>query len=506
MARVSATYNLGVTQGGLDFVDVDVEEDVPVFIDPSAIRAQAGDWIIRCQESLRSFFDELLQAIKAGNQQRTRQLMFPLVEPNETHLGMSRGRSRGMGLGNNVKAQRLINALAASKAVKSGFLQDLEDTALLVPGVDRDIVSDIATSVIRAQLIEYTQKMCAFYRIPMERQQSGPYWDLQAKQWDKGFVDLPRAGDNKLLLVPKSIVRVSLTVDKGKYYRGYLRPYFEELELDKPASDLVMILKDKRRKVRLGKLDEVLGVTKTSIVDNTQKFPQALDKYRKALDESLNSPLPDQILRGTTGTPPVDVVEMLNELKSIVPGHGGATLYHRVIAKLLTALFDTYLGNCRIEEDLHASLKRIDVVFDNVAAEGFFRWLGQHYSAATVVVECKNYGRDIGNPELDQTAMRLAPQRGQIGLLTVRSLEDKARALQRAKSVADDGHGYVIVLDDEDIEALVQEHIDYFASYADGPRPLALLRERFDRLLGRSGAGLATLPTRTTKQGCRTLV
>jgi hypothetical protein len=100
VARVSQVFDLNTSQGGLDFVDVDVVDDVPVFIDPSAIRAQEGDWIAACQISLQSFFSELLRAIKTKDRKRIEELIYPLSEPNETHLGTSRGRSQGIGLGN----------------------------------------------------------------------------------------------------------------------------------------------------------------------------------------------------------------------------------------------------------------------------------------------------------------------------------------------------------------------------------------------------------------------
>ena len=368
--------------------------------------------------------------------------------------------------------------------MKSGFLRDLDDAALLVPGVDRDIVSDITTSVIRAHLIEYTQNMCRFHDIPMEVQHSGPYWDSANKHWDQGLVELPRADDDKLLLVPKSIVRANLTVDKGKYYRGYLRPYFEEIELNKAFSDLVLTLKNKKRKVELGKLDIRIGTNKTAVVNHTEDFPAALNDYRADLDAAPNPPLADEDLHAKISTPRVDVRELLESMKAIAPGPGGATIYHRAVAKLLTALFDTYLANMVIEQELHSGIKRIDIRFDNVAADGFFSWLAKHYPSAFVVVECKNYGHDVGNPEFDQLGMRFAPARGQIGILTVRSLEDRTKALARAKAIADDGHGYVIVLEDSDLEALVDEYEAHFDAFEVAPRPLALIKAQFETLVG----------------------
>jgi hypothetical protein len=378
----------------------------------------------------------------------------------------------------------LIEALRTSKAVESGYLKDLEDTALLVDGIGRDIVSDITTSVIRAHLIEYTQNQCRFYEMPMEQQHSGPYWDADNKYWDQGIVDLPRAGDNKLILVPKSIVRADLTVDKGKYFRGYLRPYFEQMELEKASSDLVRVLKNKTRKVELGKLADRIGTNKSAIVVHTQQFPQALDQYRNDLDLTPNPVLGDAELHDKIKTPRVNVREMLEMIRAIAPGPGGASLYHRAVAKLLTAIFDTYLGNMQIELELHSGIKRVDIRYDNVATDGFFGWLATHYSSAYVVVECKNYGRDVDNPAFDQLAMRFSPSRGQFGILAVRSIQDRERALARARAAANDGHGYIVVLEDSDLEALVDEYERHFDEFAEGPRPLEVIRNQFDQLVG----------------------
>ncbi len=75
----------------------------------------------------------------------------------------------------------------------------------------------------------------------MDQQQSGPYWDASTKKWEEGWW-ISSSRNDKLLLVPKSIVRANLTVDKGNYYRGYLRPYYEQMELNDPSSDLVRII------------------------------------------------------------------------------------------------------------------------------------------------------------------------------------------------------------------------------------------------------------------------
>lgn len=42
--RVSEYYTLGLTQPSLDFVDVRLDTDVPLFIDPTALNLLDTEW------------------------------------------------------------------------------------------------------------------------------------------------------------------------------------------------------------------------------------------------------------------------------------------------------------------------------------------------------------------------------------------------------------------------------------------------------------------------------
>lgn len=77
VVRFSDYFTLGANQGGLDFVDIDIVGDVPVYLDPTAIRVQSGDWVEACQDSLSSYFSELLKAIRESNRPRIAELINP---------------------------------------------------------------------------------------------------------------------------------------------------------------------------------------------------------------------------------------------------------------------------------------------------------------------------------------------------------------------------------------------------------------------------------------------
>lgn len=487
--RFSDYFALGLGQGALDFVNVDVTDDVPVFIDPHAIRTQRGDWAESCAVSVSTFFEALLEAIQKADDPRIRELILPLSEPNETHLGLSEGRSIGTSLGANKKAQDLIEQLRTSKAVATGMVLDLEEAALFVDGIGTDVISDITTCLIRSQLVSYTQDQCALHGVDTEEQYLGPEWDPVNKVWvsDGPAHSLPRGPDGPLLLVPRSIVRFRPTLDKDKYFIGFLRPIFEEeeLSLGRASAFVRLVHAGKKNQVlRVNKtaLGEHLGSSKSRIVEHTQKHPIALDRYRRA-NSHPTVPPGDEDFAEKLGDPVPNLQELMDAIGAIAPGAAGATSYHRAVAAFLSALWVGTLGNQRIEMPLHQGLKRIDITYDNVAADGFFYWLHLHYKSAIIPVECKNYTKEPANPELDQIAMRLAPQRGQVGLMVARSIQDKQRFRARCKAAANDGHGYVIALDDEDLQQLVDDYTEAVLTGA-SPRDFPYLRGLFDDLVG----------------------
>ena len=472
--RVSQAFQLDRTQGELDFVDVDVRGDTRLYVDPRALRLLTTDWGQECVSVIQHFFRTVLEAIREGNHEHAQRLLAGLREPNETHLGLSRGKARGSGLGVGL-AEDVWEALSETDAAVTGLLQDLEETALLVPGIDRDRVSDIATNIIREPLIHYTQAACAHYGIPLTAGvDSGPLWDQGRAMWHSRFESLPMTGEDKLLLVPKAIVRKKLDYDRSEYFNHYLLTTMQNGELS-AGGELVQLLRSGRRRVTKKSLKERYGTNKAAIARLTREYPTALEDYREEKRKHTASPLThdDFFVEGLGDTP--DLAALLGAVQEIGPGRQPADAYHKAIEKLLTALFYPALTAPQIEYPIHNGRKRIDIAYANVAQRGFFGWVANHYPSAMIFVECKNYAEDPVNPELDQLSSRFSPRRGRVGLLACRTVADKQLMAARCRDTADDDRGFIIVLDDGDLVTLVEQ----FATIGE----LRLLRERFDALI-----------------------
>lgn len=478
MVRVSEYFRLHRQQPTLDFVDVDIATDVRMFVDPRALRLLRTEWGKDCVALVQDFFAVVMEAIRNSENDVAHRLLRTLREPNETHLGLSIAKSRGRALGHE-SARDVWQALSTSEAAKSGLLEDLEDTVLFVDGISTDIISDITTNIIRQPLIHYTQVACRWYGIPLTPDvDSGPMWDPNNQNWFSEYVDLPMVPTGKLLLVPKAIVRRRLEYDADEYYRYYILEHLQQVELE-ANSELVEILRSGQRRVTKKALEEKYGCGKSVNLRETREDPSLLTRYRNHKRENMRPPLDHETLALEVGTSVPDWQTLLNDVRSLPSGRDNANNYERAIEGLITALFYPALSNPVPQTKIHEGRKRIDITYSNIATTGFFYWLGQHYPAPYVFVECKNYAGDPANPELDQLSGRFSPQRGQFGILICRNIVDKKLFATRCRDTARDHRGFIVYLDDDDLEALVTTRQDL------SPEQIAfgLLKTRFDALI-----------------------
>ena len=97
MPLVSNYFRINKSQAQLDFVDVDTERDLHLFIDPYVFSKSNDAWSVICHEAIMSFFQSVLDAVRRGDDVTGRALLDHLGEPNETCLGLSTGAPAGRG-------------------------------------------------------------------------------------------------------------------------------------------------------------------------------------------------------------------------------------------------------------------------------------------------------------------------------------------------------------------------------------------------------------------------
>src|ERR1041384_748601 len=474
--RISRIFNLNKTQYELDFVDIDPTQDLPLFVDPYFLAQRNDAWSIDASRTIRSFFQHLVTLLNQNQTRAARDLFMHLGEPNETSLGLSRGKPKGRGIGAG-DANKIFVSLLKSRAVQTGIAEDLEDVRIFVDGIDKDKDSDMTTNIIRRHVIEYTQRQCELWEIPVAPSiPSGFFWNRADREWQTEYTSMLVVGNRKLLLVPKGIVSFRLAYTPQRYHQHFILNYLQHEHL-RLNSALVKIRRRKdgtviRYVLKKDVKQRVAPFTKEFIRSFTQNHPEVFRDFK-----SSTTRLPSSLLNEDIGARNLSAVvdHMIDTLNAIESVNRQATAYHRLAIGILEILFYPNLTYPQIEQEIHEGRKRIDITFDNAANDGFFYRLHTTYQtpAQFIFAECKNYSSDPANPELDQLAGRFGLNRGKFGLLLCRTISDMNLFLKRCSDTYADGRGIILPLVDDDLIRLL-------TSLKDG-EPLAehLLMERF---------------------------
>lgn len=475
MTTFSEAFDLPVTHAGLDFVDIDLSTDMPLFLDPYAIQIRHDQWSDRCGDHIRSFFSTLLDVLRVDDLARAGHLLNHLHEPNETHLGVSQGRPSGRGIGDH-KAAMLANALVRSRAFQTGVLSDISEAELFIHGVGRDTISDLTTNVLRGLLADYTAEQCQLHNVSMQTVGSiGPVWNIQTQRWEARQVRLPVYQRRPVLLVPKFSVRHRLSLDSQEFWNHHMIEFLRQEYLDAGGS-LVHVLRNGERRVTKKAVKERHPFIKDGLADFVRAHPEVLESYKEL--KGAQGPLDqNDIEQGFDER--AFAAALQRQLPNIAEGNQAASQYHSFAMGVCTFLFYPSLI-CPIKEhEIHQGRKRIDIKYTNSAEGGFFQRMlaSPQTRAISVFIECKNYRKELDNPELDQLSGRFGHQRGFFGMILCRRMDDRERIIERCRDTANDNRGYMLVLEDRDLMTILQYVEQDHRSEID-----RFLQQRFDEI------------------------
>lgn len=222
--------------GPVPFVDVEIERDNRLYVDPHAIRLHRRPEPF-ASDALRyidTFFHEVTDSIITGTPAslaRGRLLLQQFAEPWETRLGMAQQGFQGHG-GADVVGTWIWEVLTgnAEAVVRIGVLRHVEDLPLFVEGVDRDITSDITTRIIFSALADFTESMLQVYpQLRTGGNGTGVFtkqvWDPTSRGWRMRDVTLPIASGKPLLLVPRQWARRTLLMSARRFYGTTILSY-----------------------------------------------------------------------------------------------------------------------------------------------------------------------------------------------------------------------------------------------------------------------------------------
>lgn len=366
---------------------------------------------------------------------------------------MSRGRPQGRGVGREQSLQ-LLDALRRSRAVQTGLLSDLGEAELFIEGIGADKISDLTSNIIRMPLLQYTKEQAELWGMPLtDDVPLAPVWDTNRDDW----VQAPRqtivVSGAPVLLVPKYAVRRQLTLNSQEFYNHHMVEYLRQ-EYLRADQGLAVVLRSGERKVYKIDVKERHPKSKPVLAEFAHQHPEVLAQYKKIAGAkgSLNAEEMDETFDERTYAR-----GLITALADIPVGSRHASAYHSFCIGVLTFLFYPDLVEPVKEREIDEGRKRIDIQYTNASRSGFFDMAirSPQMRAVKLPVECKNYSQDIANPELDQLEGRFSHVRGFLGLLCCRSLVDRGRFISRCKDAAIHRGHHILVLDDQDINALL---------------------------------------------------
>jgi hypothetical protein len=439
-----AGFKLALSQAEVDFVIPDLAVDIPVCIDPFLLYKSRDESLRLLHEGLLAVFRHAFSLYEASDRKSLDRLIdFP--EVNAIGFGYTRGGIHGSGLGWHLN-QLVVDLLQSSEEVRARGLRHVEELQLLSVGVGPDRVSDITAGVLKAALIDYTQRQAHLWRIPITAAVPvAHYLDLADMEWRDGYFDLPvnPLNGQGLLLVPRRIVRLLPWINYQDFYSNEARVFLP------PAPRLP-------RYPGMNKAKS-LEIAKAELVQKLRQAPGVLEQYvsRKERDAAKAGPLlPDAEAEAELQKTADD---LLGRLKAMPTGAVASADYQRLVYEILNFLFEPELTGGEFEVSTYMGTERRDLIYWNEAEHSFWKYVRETYNSPLLMFECKNTAA-LEIDHINQTAAYLGARLGMLGIIATRSATSDA-VMRKIYSIYNDSPALprkvILVFSDADMDAML---------------------------------------------------
>ena len=292
MENFSKHFNLPI-QGHQDiaFVDIPIDTDVELFLDPTLIETGGGSFSEWCATGISSFFGAVFQACADRDKDALEGLLAHSGEPNESHLGLSVRQSKGRGASVDILLP-VFEGLMRQGLFERGVITSPNDVCVLAPNFDQDRMSDLLTNILRNQLSEFTVAQCEKYGLPMDGIRQGYCWEESNSTWRPRKWRCPTAYGKPVLLVPKGFVGRSYHLGVESYISQHLLSYLQEQHLFNRSNMCHRReLKDGREKwmpptkAELRRTELTGAPQKHFVMDFAGKHPETLPQFNQTREK-----------------------------------------------------------------------------------------------------------------------------------------------------------------------------------------------------------------------------
>lgn len=214
--HISDYWNKGIKgHFNYDFVDIVVNDDNLLFIDPILLTSADDEWSQEAGRVVKSFFDTFYEIYRNEDKEKKFELLSHAREQNGTRLGYGCGNN---GRGNT--AQGLLEIFSPLEYLLKEILtvNKAEDLPVLLPNFADDGLSDLLTNILHEQLNKFTLLQLNKYGIKDMSPTSFWTWDKKQSCWNKVERLSYCVDGQELLVVPKHIVRKKYLFSTSQYF------------------------------------------------------------------------------------------------------------------------------------------------------------------------------------------------------------------------------------------------------------------------------------------------
>src|SRR5262249_20620995 len=162
--RLTDHFGIARAQAELDFAIPVFDEDLPLHIDPFLLWKSPSQQDGALHASLIEEFNHLVRLARTGRMHEARALLIAASECPELGLGLSASRI-GKRIGERT-ADQILGLFDQIPALAAHGFTHIEALQLLIDGVGKDRISDIAGSLLKSFLIDFTIDQCDRLGIP----------------------------------------------------------------------------------------------------------------------------------------------------------------------------------------------------------------------------------------------------------------------------------------------------------------------------------------------------
>lgn len=220
--RLTDHYRIPIAQEDADFAIPFLDEDIPLSLDPFLLWKSPSQQDNSLHTALVNSFNHLGHLFRKGRKDEAAKMLISLSECEEVGLGFSATRAgRRIGKTTAYDILRLFEVIP--QITSCGFMH-FEEIQLLVDGVSKDRVSDIACNYLLSFLIDFTIEQCQKYGIPLQDVALRAIYNYRHNRLDENqrvkLPTSPRTG-HPIVLVPKRWLRAIPWLNFEDYIKNH---------------------------------------------------------------------------------------------------------------------------------------------------------------------------------------------------------------------------------------------------------------------------------------------